>query len=327
MRGVRAAALCLPLWIAGSAAAQPAPDPGLEARYQQGSDLRERQQDAQALAVFQAIYAQTRQPRALAQVGMAEGALGRWLEAEAHLAEALATTNPWITTRRTQLESALATMRSHLGQLEVQTSVEGAAVWVEGRRIGAVNTPLRVLAGTTTFEVRAEGYVSVSRVATVPAAGLAREAVSLVAAAGEVAAPTARAAGGDTVPGQGGPPVAASPAGSGRSTVAVAALIGGGVVLVGGVIAWAYGWSQVGAYNADASCPPPETGGLPAQCQSRYDTAQLMEPLGWAGMLGGAALAGVGGVLLGTAPRAGRERAVVLSPGPGLVGAGLRVRF
>lgn len=139
-----AAALGLALSLAPMAArAQTAPDAALEARYQQGADLRERQQDAQALAIFQEIYAQTRQPRALAQVGMAEGALG-------------------------------------------------AEVWIDGRRAGAANTPLRVLAGTAHFEVRAQGHAPVARVATVPAGGLAREAVSLVAAGTEPArAPTA----------------------------------------------------------------------------------------------------------------------------------------
>ncbi len=89
------------------------------------------------------------------------------------------------------------------------------------------------------------------------------------------------------------------PGAAGRSTAAVVALVGGGLLLVGGVAVWAYGWSQVGDYNADPACPPPEQGGLPAQCQSRLDTAGWAEPVGWVGMLSGAALGAVGGVLLG----------------------------
>ena len=320
--------LCIALAVEAVGAtgwAQPTPSTTLEARYQQGADLRERQQDAEALQVFQALYTETRQPRALAQMGLAAGALGRWLEAEQHLVAALAANDPWIVARRTQLEGALATMRTHLGHLEVACAAPGATVWVEGRELGAVGAPLRVLAGTVSFEVRAGGHVGVTRVATVPSGGRAREAVTLVPLQG--APTTAAAPSGDAGTGVAAPPSRADTGGGGRSTAAVAALVGGGLLLVGGVAVWAYGWSQVGDYNADPACPPPEQGGLPAQCQSRLDTAGWAEPVGWVGMLSGAALGAVGGVLLGMAPRAARERNVALTTGPGALGAGLRLRF
>lgn len=306
------------------ARAQTPPDAALEARYQQGADLRERQQDAQALAIFQEIYSQTRHPRALAQVAMAEGALSRWIDAERHLAEALTANDPWIVTRRASLEGALATIRTHLGQLEVQSTTPGAEVWIDGQRAGAANTPIRVVAGTAHFEVRAEGHAPVTRVATVPPGGLAREAVALSPRT-ESSPP---------------PPIAAVPttaaattvtsdntSGNTRRTLGLVAVVTGGVLLVGGVAAWAYGWSLTSDYNSDPACPSPDAAMIPAQCQSRLDSARTMEPLGWTGMIAGAVIAGVGGVLLGTAPRPSRERALEWAPGPGSLGAGVRVRF
>ncbi|MCB9868097.1 MAG: PEGA domain-containing protein [Phycisphaerales bacterium] len=301
--------------------------PSVESRYQEGADLRERQQDAQALAIFQELYAQTREPRALAQIGMAEGALGRWLDAEQHLSEAIANADAWVGARRQALDSALATMRAHLGQLDVQTSAQGAEVWVDGRRLGSANSPLRVVAGTTSFEVRAAGYASVARVATVPAGGLARESVTLTPTSASGVAPVVPPhVDLATVPSTTAPLVAASGGGT-RRTLAIASLVVGGVVLAGGVAAWSYGWSLTSDYNNDPACPAPEAAALPAQCQSRLDSARTMEPLGWTGMLLGAALVTTGAVLLGTAPRESPGQSVRVVSGPGEVGAGLRVEF
>jgi hypothetical protein len=177
MTRTRSSLLVLALALCTNNAMAQQADSALEARYQRGADLRDQHQDAQALTVFEEIYAQVHEPRALAQIGMAEGALGRWIEAEQHLAAALSTLDAWITTRRAALESALATIRTHIGQLEVQTSTPNAEVWIDGRRVGSANAVLRVLAGTAQFELRAPGHHTVARVATVPPGGLAREAL------------------------------------------------------------------------------------------------------------------------------------------------------
>lgn len=311
------------LLVSSAAMAQTSPDAAVEARYQQGMDLRELQQDAQALAIFQEIYSQTRQPRALAQVAMAEGALSRWLDAERHLLEALATSDPWVSTRRATLDGALATIRTHLGQLEVQANVPSAEVWIDGRRAGAANAPIRVVAGTTQFEVRVAGHVASTRVATVPPGGLARESIALVPSSTSDEAPAVPAAVRPLTVSAPPPAESSSP----RRTLGIAGIVAGGVLLVGSVAAWAYGWSVTSDYNNDPSCPSPSAPSIPAACQSRLDTARVMEPLGWTGMIAGAVIAAAGGVLLGTAPRSSREHAWELSPGPGAVGAGLRVRF
>ena len=92
----------------------------LEAQYRRGSELRTQHDDAGALAVFQSIYGRSHEPRALAQVAVAEGAMGRWVEAEVHLQSALAvTTDDWINRNRALLQGALETIGGHLGSLDV----------------------------------------------------------------------------------------------------------------------------------------------------------------------------------------------------------------
>ena len=46
----------------------------------QGVELRAKGKDAEALVLFQKAYAATPSPRALAQIALAEQALGRWIE-------------------------------------------------------------------------------------------------------------------------------------------------------------------------------------------------------------------------------------------------------
>lgn len=304
----------------------------LEARYQEGAALRQRQQDVEALAVFRSIYEQTRQYRALAQVGLAEGALGHWLEAERCLAEALSSADPWIASRRSTLDGALATIRTHLGTLEVNSPTADAQVWVDGTILGIVNRSHRVLAGTVHFEVRARGYRTVSRIATVPVAGLARESVALtvVEAAPEPAAAPAPPAVPTPLPTP--LPMAATsterPAPEGtRRGLAIGALALGGTLAVGGLVAWAYGWTQVSAYNDDPACPLPGAGMAPPDCQSRLNTLGVIEPLGWTGMIGGALLLATGAVLWATSPSPRRERALRMGPGPGQLGASMQWEF
>lgn len=301
------------------ALAQPHTEASFEARYQRAADLRDQHQDAQALQVFQEIYSLTHAPRALAQIALAEGALGRWLDADAHLTTALAAPDAWVTERRTVLESAHATMRSHIGELEVLTPTPNAEVWINGHYAGAANRPLRVLAGTTQFEVRAPGRVGLSRVATVPADGLARETVTAL----EPLRTTAISV--TPTPTHGDTP---SPGPSNiQRTLGITALVTGGVFLIAGVSVWAYGFTTASDYNNDPTCPAPDTANLPSACQSRLDTLSVAQPLGWAGMLSGAALVITGAVLLKTAPSARRERAISLTGGPGDLGAGLRLTF
>lgn len=155
-----------------------------ETLLKQGVELREKGDDQGAMTVFGRAYALSKGARALAQLALAEQALGHWVDAETHLAGALSRgDDPWVTRNKTLLESALTDIRGHLGSLELSGGVAGAEVRVNGVDAGTLPlaTPLRVLAGSVAIEVRAPNYLPVIRTVMVPSGGLARESVIMVA--------------------------------------------------------------------------------------------------------------------------------------------------
>jgi hypothetical protein len=154
-----------------------------EALTKQGLELRRQRRDAEALAVFRHAYAVKATPRTLAQIALAEQALGKWVDAEADLDAALGSTDDaWIAPHRSALLGGLATIRSHLGWLEVTADAPAARLWVNGADLGELPLakPVRVEAGSVVVEVRAAGFVPARRVPFVEPGGSAREAVHLV---------------------------------------------------------------------------------------------------------------------------------------------------
>src|SRR5215471_13322906 len=125
---------------------------------QRGLQLRERGDDEAALEAFRKAHELLPDARSLAQMGLAEQALGRWIDARGHLREALIQErDPWITRRRDVLERAVRAIDDHLGELDVLGGVPGAEVKVNGHAVGALPLarPLVVPAGTVTLEVSA----------------------------------------------------------------------------------------------------------------------------------------------------------------------------
>lgn len=148
-----------------------------------GVALRKQGDDSGALAEFLRAYGLSPSPRARAQIGLAEQALGHWVDAEAHLQEALGELqDSWIAHYIEPLQTALATVRKHLGWIEVATNVARAALLVDGARAASLpmTHPARVVAGTVVIEVRAPGYVDVKRPVDVGAGTTTREDVTLV---------------------------------------------------------------------------------------------------------------------------------------------------
>lgn len=288
-----------------------------EASYSQGAALRAQHRDAEALELFRQLHARTSHPRALAQVALAEGAIGRWVDAEAHLTQALAATDPWITRNRATLVTTLGTVRTHVGTLEVICDDATASVWIDGRRAGNVGGPVRVLAGTVSFEVRTEGRAPVVRVATVPSDGIAREEVRLPAAPTPVLA-EGTPANGTPVTASATVDFATPPHNTGglRRTLGWVSIGTGAALAIGGGVAWAIGRGAASAYNDDAICPGVGAPSQPGECASRMSTAQTLEPLAWTGMLFGIAVGITGGVLLGSVPPRTESRAAWRSCSP-----------
>jgi PEGA domain len=153
-----------------------------ESLTKEGIELRRAGRDSEALAVFQRALAADGSPRTRAQVGLAEQALGFWVEAERDLSAALeAGKDAWFQQHQTALHRALEVIRAHLATLEVVANVSGAELWINGSRAGVLPlaSPLRVVAGTMTVEVRAPGFETQTRSVEVAAQAQGRQVIEL----------------------------------------------------------------------------------------------------------------------------------------------------
>src|SRR5258708_5335035 len=87
---------------------------------QHGVELRREHRDQEALEVFTQALSLAPTPVARAQMALAKQALGRWIDAERDLSEALASDrDAWIAKNRDALDGALADIVSHLAWLRV----------------------------------------------------------------------------------------------------------------------------------------------------------------------------------------------------------------
>src|SRR6185436_4815898 len=145
-----------------------------ESLIQRGILLRKAGDDAAAVPLFEHAYSLHPTARAAAQVGFAEQAIGRFADAEKHVAEALQASNdPWIRKYRATIEQALSVIKEGVCTVEVVAEPPGATVRVNGRQEGVtpLASPLRVTQGTTHLEVSASGYESVERNLTLKGGG------------------------------------------------------------------------------------------------------------------------------------------------------------
>ncbi len=178
--------LVLPLLLVLARPARAQGDPAAassEALTRHGVELRRQRRDREALEVFRRAYELAATPRTLAQIALAEQALGRWVDAERDLLAALRTADdPWILRNRDALESGLSAIGSRLASLEVSADVPGAELWVNGTLAGVLPlpAPVRVEAGSLVVDVRARGYAPVRRETSADPGGTVRESVQLV---------------------------------------------------------------------------------------------------------------------------------------------------
>jgi hypothetical protein len=156
-----------------------------DALISRGLELRHAGQDRQALPLFQEAAEKNKTPRALAQVGLCEFALGLWVEGEDHLQQALATrTDPWIRKNERQLKRALDDIQEKLGSLDIWGEPAGAKVAIDGRAVGTLplERPLRLAAGRHSLVIEATGFLPDSRFVQVPVRTVAREHAALAPA-------------------------------------------------------------------------------------------------------------------------------------------------
>lgn len=280
-----------------------------------GLELRQKGQDEEALKEFRRAYELSRSARALAQIALAEQALGRWMEAESHLIEALThTQESWIGHNKKHLDQALNDIQGHLGSLELSGDSKEGTVKVDGVQVATLpmRAPLRVPAGSISLEVEAPGFLPIGRTVVVPARGLAREPLVFVAVA--AAKPL--------------PPVGVSPTtvttevekplappsrwGTGRTVgviVGVAALGSLGTGIAFHVIHE----SRARSYNSHGCTPT--TGLPPSDCQSLYDGVNSAGYIAIAGYAGAAVLGGLATYLLIRSPSAPADKVAAVETG------------
>jgi hypothetical protein len=263
-----------------------AQDAALAAQIEEGVTLRERGDDEGAAAVFRAAYDRTGSNHALAQLALAEQALGRWALAFVHLTAALRSDDPWVAQRRAPLEQALATIRTRVGQLDIRGGVDGARLLLNGEPSGVFpfREPVPVEAGSVVMRVEAPGHHPFERVVVVPAGGIARERIQLVAIEG--LAVTSSSGGDPSATGE--PSGATTPATRSASGGDGGAAVAGWVVFGTGLAALATGGVFLGLGQAAASNVENAPRGTPITAVAEdLDRADWMRVTGWV-------LAGVG---------------------------------
>jgi len=301
--------------------------PSPEGLIDEGIALREQGRDEEALTRFERAWELGHAPRALTQVALAEQALGRWLDAYAHLEEALAATDDeWIAPRREVLNAELARIGERLGQLEIRGGVEGAEVRIDGREVGALPLadPVRVVAGRVTLEVVAEGYYPFSRPVRVSAGGLARETVELSPreAAGPDPVPEPEpdpdpdpTLDPDPPPDPDPEPVVTTQQGIRGGTIAGVALLAGAAVFGGVSVAmYVVREGRAETYNGDDCVSLTQSRG--ELCGDEYDGAIRAQRAAAAtvGIAGALAIGGVVALLVGGATSEEEETAVRCGP-------------
>ena len=259
----------------------------------QGLGLREKGEDEAALRVFRSAYDASGSARALAQIALAEQALGRWVEAESHLLQALGRPDDaWISQRRRSLNRSLAEIQDHLGVLELVGGPSGAQVMLDGQAAGTLPLagPLRVQAGGVALEIRSPGYLPIVRTVIVRVRGTSREQVDLVASTDppDLGGGVKRKdPGGGTSQGESrGVPLPT------KRTAAIAFAAAGGASLVAGITFHVIREDRASNFNGSGCFTSGGAVAGPAGCQSQYDGVQSAGTVAIIGYVGAALLGG-----------------------------------
>jgi hypothetical protein len=285
----------------------------------EGLSLRKAGKDDEALKRFQRAYATSPSPRARAQIALAEQALGQWIRAELDLESALASeADPWIVKNRTALDSALAIVRRHVGRLEVRSEPD-AEVFVDGAKRDLLpgETNFRLEAGPHVLEVRAAGFVAVTRTIEVLPGALTRETVSLVRRLVESEPPPPAVGTPSSSLTRGPVALPVEPVERGPNVLAWAITLAGGALIGTGAVSRWQRERNVNAYNEDPKCGGIGSSAQSAECASRIDAEQSWSTISVVSFVAGGILT-VGGVaLLLSSPRGSSRQNVSAACSPG----------
>ena len=281
---------------------------------EQGIALRRSRKDGEALEYFRRAYQARATPRTRAQMALAEQAIGRSLEAETHLSEALKSQgDTWIDRNRDKLNEGLEMIRDHLGWLQVESQA-GAELWVNEAPVGTLpHDKIRVRAAAIAVEVRAPEFETWRSSVDVKPRETVRIVVPLTPASAAAATSESSAT------------PRTEPDRSTRRTLGWVSLGAGGLLLAEAAVAEVVSLQAQAHWNDDHECLAP--GLTREQVCGRYigraDTAQA---LAIAGFAAGGVAAGAGLFLVLTS-RAGAAAPVAISVAPNGCGLSWRGNF
>jgi PEGA domain len=174
---------CLLTALPGLSAAHAAgPDDEAEAAVKRGIEFRRRGDDHRALEEFQKADRLKSSARVTGQIGLAQMALGHWVEASDALDSALASRDDaWIKKNRGSLQDAARAVSRHVCVIEVEGEPAGASVALNGSVAGTLPLKSKVVAGDVVILVTAPGHVSLMRKVTVEPDTKIRESFTLTA--------------------------------------------------------------------------------------------------------------------------------------------------
>lgn len=290
--------------LAACGAAHTAVAQDADAMIARGLELRREGKPEQALEMFQRAHAVAPSPRTLGQMGIVEGTLEHWTEAETHLTAALAApTDPWVKKQQALLQSALESVKTHIGQI-VFAGTAGAAVTVAGISVGTLPTiaPVRVAAGTvlvTASSPNAKQFVERVEVQ----AGM-QTAVRINLQPIDVIPVTVNK---PASPPQSAAPPLAPPIPVLQPHYTWKTWLGGALLVAGTTAAiWGITWIVVDGKKTDGMC----TSTSQANCSTVFDT----KTAGWVLTGTGVAAAAAGGFLIYSAQAGGTDVSVSFSP-------------
>ena len=310
------------------------------------SGLRRDQHPEAALVIYRQLALQTHDPRAIAEQGITEAQMGRWVDAEEHLIAALATDDRWVRHHRSHLQPALEAARQHLADLVVTCNVVGATLRIDGTPMGALPRaiPVRVTVGPVVVDVTADHYEAHRRTVQT-SSGTTRVEVTLVPEPDVVAIrpvlpvpvvptlalplrPTIVEPARPTLP-----PATVRVPNAPRGPIPalrVAAFGFGGVGLVLGVTGLVLRNSAVQSMLDNPTCAVTGGGVVgDAVCQDNYNSAQSMQAMSIAGFVAGGVFAAAGVALVFVRPSRSRERPMswTCAPHLGSIGVGCAATF
>ena len=167
---------------AAKRAAKRATNPDANEAVRRGVELLAKKDYTGALASFRE--AREIEPTAMsaAQIAFVHIGMERWLEADNELSDVLAESgDPWVSAHQAQLKDSLAMVQKHIGSLRVRGVPEGAQVKFRGELLGLLpmRSPVQVIAGLGSVQVKMTGYKTSQRPVEVAAGETADIVISL----------------------------------------------------------------------------------------------------------------------------------------------------